>query len=1287
MSAGPGPPKSPAPHPPRRGQSVTAGRFTRYRSVREHKSMLDFGRNWRDWEVDIFQDDDTVSNATTETGTATSIALGLGIGIAVDEEDLGDDGHTTQTSVSPHRHQQQQTPASSARKRRTAPLLSTPPPQTPSGAPQLTMQWQWPDLLASTGIDEGFSPFDFESSSVGDASAGGRRRGASYYCRGGGGLGPGVGVGFGDGAVGSGKRIVVPAPPESPVRFSYPNRRRPKTAPDTTDLDLDDSPLHGSSSPPFFSSSPPSSSPTTTRSSPAGGASISASATTAGGTDACGPRPGRPPSEPGSLFSLARSYSGSRSPAPGVFSTQAAPLYTLGPCPPAPSAASALLPPASGSAAGASASWSAAPKPNQSVPPTPTPPPAVAVARAFALAPAPGQGALGTTPLAPVTPPPPIPHRPPPPPPPQTHSPHPPQPSPGLGLGLLPLPFPAQGQAHARAQAHHTRARDLVPPPGPHLRPRSHNPVLISSHSSCADLKLAARAEHARSQIITKLALQPVSDNNDFNNKEDLIRNPQGDQQLAHQEEDRQHWRHQHHQQLLAEEEEEHRRRKEQEEEDAARWAQEVARLEAETDRILADQKAKDLARLQAQLAAVPDAPSSRVRSPIVDKFTFFLRKGRKSDAATTLTKAPSQYFQPLTLDHRPVSVMDPSRFIQAGGGGIVPQTDAPTSASNAGERRVTIRCMQSSISLPVTPDTTPNEILYSAANLMTHNINPQTSVVLECYFAFGLERRLRRYEPVALVMNSWDRDTQHCLLIVPGESTDKNPDLNLEGVPRTIDPPPGLINFALYHSQRPGKWNKRYITLLETGQVFSAKKKDARLSDKDAVSLCHLSDFDLYTVTEKDMLKQIRAPKKNCFAVKSQQKSTVFQNTENFIHFFATDDTRLAEDFQRIIQGWRSWYIANKVVDLNKKKSSTHSSTGRSATKAGGLTRSGTLHRPRVSNDETPYTIGTFSPLLDMDRFEKPIDDFGKDLDNKPTARPADHHSTPRHTQSQKVVSRSRTTPNLSQPLTKRLIDPFAKAEFKSGGLLGHGYEGRKQQAEKAAATAEHQQYAVESPFTGGPSLLSHFSEPDNNGMPQRRGTVRSSRPTAADSLPQPRSRSRPPVARPTTSSRPKTSDGGSSSGKREMPQPLVDLTPRVPDLPAAWRDGQGRGVRVPTGKPLIEMATGLELPDGHLGPQLPTVTRMGTAKAYPPQRMASQSAASRPRSRSTAGGGAVRRVVSNEQQQPPVPSMPRQSSRRDDEDVPLINFVERERGRDTKPRMSQGASQGLGRSGTVRH
>ncbi|KAK1983120.1 hypothetical protein LZ30DRAFT_589109 [Colletotrichum cereale] len=989
MSAGPGPPKSPAPHPPRRGHSVAAGGIARYRSVRsvrEHKSVLDFGRDWRDWDVDIFQDDETASNATTDTGTVTSI--GICIGIAVDEEAMLGETQTAQTSASASTHQQQQqqqqqeTPSSAAR-RRTAPLLTSfaPTPQTPTGAPQLTLQWQWHDLMsASAGRDENgnsnsvMNKFGFDGDGDGDSP-----------------------VNRGNGA-GTGRR--VPVRPDSPVRFSYPNRRRPKTAPNG---------------------------------------------------------------------------------------------------------------------------------------------------------------------------------------------------------------------------------------------------------------------------IITKLALQPVPD-------DEHTRTAQWDHHLTREDERRQRRRQDQRQQ--AEQEEEDRRRKEQEEEDAARWAAEVTRLEEETDRILADQKAKDLARLQAQLNAIPDAPP-RVRSPIVDKFASFLRKGRRSDP-TTLTKSSSAYFQPLTRDCRPVSDMDPSRFIQAGGGGIVPQTDAPASASNAGERRVTVRCLQSSISLPVTPDTTPIDILYSAANLMTHNINPQTSVVLECYFAYGLERHLRRYERVRDVMNSWDRDSQHCLLIVPGGSVDKHPELNLEGVPRTFDPPSGLVNFALYHCNRPGKWNKRYITLLDSGQIFSAKKKDAKMSDKDAISICHLSDFDIYVVTEKDMLKRVKSPKKNCIVVKSQQKNSVFQNTENFIHFFATDDARLADDFQKIVHGWRSWYLANKKVDLTKKTRSHHSSAEKAAPKAGGLSRNGTVHRAKKSADETPYTIGTFSPLLDMDKFEKPIDDYGQDAERS-AARPAEQLSTPKSTHN--VVSRSRTTPNVSPPSGKRLIDPFARdQEFRSAGLLGSGYEGRKQQAEKAVV--EEQQYTSDSPFTGGHSLLNQVPEPDR--PLERRGTVRSSRPTAADPTSMPRSRSRPPSARLPASSRPRTSDGGSSSGKRELPQPLVDLTPKVPHLPSAWRDAQGRGVRAPNGKPLIEMATGWDQPDAALGPQLQTVTRMGTAKAYPPQRMASQSAASRPRSRSTAGAGgggaAMRRVVSNEQ--PPVPSMPRRS-RRDDEDVPLINFVERDRSRDTKPRMPQG----LGRSGTVRH
>ncbi len=65
----------------------------------------------------------------------------------------------------------------------------------------------------------------------------------------------------------------------------------------------------------------------------------------------------------------------------------------------------------------------------------------------------------------------------------------------------------------------------------------------------------------------------------------------------------------------------------------------------------------------------------------------------------------------------------------------------------------MTIRCLGSSINLPVTPETTPKDILYSSANLMTHRIDPKASIVVECFQPFGLERRLRRYERVRDVL------------------------------------------------------------------------------------------------------------------------------------------------------------------------------------------------------------------------------------------------------------------------------------------------------------------------------------------------------------------------------------------------------------------------------------------------------------------------------------------------------------------------------------------------------
>lgn len=114
---------------------------------------------------------------------------------------------------------------------------------------------------------------------------------------------------------------------------------------------------------------------------------------------------------------------------------------------------------------------------------------------------------------------------------------------------------------------------------------------------------------------------------------------------------------------------------------------------DADLDRPLADaRRAAEVARRQAQLATPP--PKSKRH--FLDKFGF-LSRGRQSCASssqpgtpstaapTIFSPAPSRASRDSSLDDSPVPLK--MGFIEPGGGGIVPQTDVPTSAINGGER------------------------------------------------------------------------------------------------------------------------------------------------------------------------------------------------------------------------------------------------------------------------------------------------------------------------------------------------------------------------------------------------------------------------------------------------------------------------------------------------------------------------------------------------------------------------------------------------------------------------
>lgn len=489
---------------------------------------------------------------------------------------------------------------------------------------------------------------------------------------------------------------------------------------------------------------------------------------------------------------------------------------------------------------------------------------------------------------------------------------------------------------------------------------------------------------------------------------------------------------------------------------------------------------------------------------------------------------------------------------------------------------------MNSSVTLPVNTDTTPTDILYSAANLITHKIKPETSLVLESYLQYGLERRLRRYERVRDVMNSWDRDGLNALVVIPSDMPENDRDLALSSVPRTPDPP---FSFALqlYHCPRVGKWNKRIVTLTGGGQMYVAKKPGVAPGDKDAVSICHMSDFDIYSPTEHQMRKVLKPPKKYCYAVKSQQKSSVFTTGENFVHFFCTDDGAAAKRFHEQVHGWRSWYIVNRKTDVPEAQ--MKESPGRHTSTKSGKGSSG--HKVRQSVDNTPYTIGSFKPLMDSDVFTKSYDEpaseevvsqprtqrrpdetqrglpqQAQDLQRKPTTRQSreSQRKAPEQQQPRKRLSKGSSTQR-GRTMSMR----SREADFDTNGLLGSKYEERKEEQRRRDEALR--KLTGDGPFTEGPSLL--------NGLPAAHEP-----PPRADAGPERRSSSRyrqDVVARQRSTRR---APSPSASVRRpDLPAPLVALEDPQAD-PLSWRDEiaktRGHGVRAPAGKPLVDLATG---------------------------------------------------------------------------------------------------------------
>ncbi|KYK61533.1 hypothetical protein DCS_02675 [Drechmeria coniospora] len=601
-----------------------------------------------------------------------------------------------------------------------------------------------------------------------------------------------------------------------------------------------------------------------------------------------------------------------------------------------------------------------------------------------------------------------------------------------------------------------------------------------------------------------------------------------------------------------------------------------------------------------------------------------------------------------------PVTAMSEDAVVAAAAAASKPAAmpfDAPASASNGGERvrfgthrtyvrmsspadilplllfpptqSVVVRCDTFITTVTVTADTSPGDIIQTVARQTKHPVTASTSVLLEAYSALGLERPLRRYERVRDTLNSWDSDQQNSLIVVASETVSNDQNLDIDSVDRTDDPPPGFC-VQLHHSSRPGKWQKRWMTLLDSGQMFLSKRPDAGPSDKDSTVVCHLSDFDIYKPKESELRRNLKPPKKFCYAIKSQQKTFVFPNGTNFVHFFCTDDHQLATRFFDLVHGWRSWYLASKLVPPEEEISAPPPPPNFS---------NPLINRAKSNKETLRISIdGSGEPLMDVSGFKAP--------DISTLTLP------PRKTSS-KGSSGSKSSPT----------SPDGPGTFSSEGLLGDGYEKRRQA--EAATRAANKSAKVEGPYTEGPSLL-------NGGIPSNTTTAAETKswfPSASEHTARIRANSLHNTRRP-----PRVTDPDLLRRENPMPAPLLQFDDATLPQPSRHhhhgpksspnrtrsmgrRPGAGGG-------PLIDFATGGQSEPLPNGPPKRTVSRRGLPASAPGVQGPPSHELSRTRSRSSAGSvrsSHSRRHGPDNHSAPPVPPLPNRSPRRDQFDMPV--------------------------------
>jgi len=282
--------------------------------------------------------------------------------------------------------------------------------------------------------------------------------------------------------------------------------------------------------------------------------------------------------------------------------------------------------------------------------------------------------------------------------------------------------------------------------------------------------------------------------------------------------------------------------------------------------------------------------------------------------------------------------------------------------------QKINVQVGKETLAVAVPLDTEASTLAAAISKLVPEKTIYGASILLESFKGLGLERPIRKYERIRDIMNGWEDDTKNTLILISSLSGGEG--LNACDAP--VESPPEAYAWLSYMI-KPGKWSKRWF-MMRDGAILMSKKETKK--DKEFQHVCHLSDFDIYDPTPTTASNVLKCPKRYCFAIKSQQKASLFQHTADWVHYFGTNDRNIYTTWQNLLRGWRSYYLVQvkgygQPSKPKEKSSSDDEEQKKDEDKP--LTRTRTQSRPPTSDTVGSNGRKKFTPLISEEELAKP--------------------------------------------------------------------------------------------------------------------------------------------------------------------------------------------------------------------------------------------------------------------------------------------------------------------------